>query len=200
MPTTIYSVESRETLFDGIGDSEGSRMGADCRYKGDGREKSLELARNYSDDGAVEVCEGGISRDVYQWNAVEYSDDGDVIGCEVKIFDPLDKFEQIKDFAKCARLHDRDLISYIVGERELIGEFNRGGRACGLYRYTDTAFGDFTAYEDEGGLWLPETFSDYAIMAPDELMLMMNEGVTFWQDWQTDDPEARLLYKIFQNY
>lgn len=26
------------------------------------------------------------------------------------------------------------------------------------------------------------------------------EGATFWQDWETDDPEARLLYKIFQNY
>ena len=29
--------------------------------------------------------------------------------------------------------------------------------------------------------------------------LYWHEGVTFWQDWQTDDPEARLLYKIFQN-
>lgn len=31
------------------------------------------------------------------------------------------------------------------------------------------------------------------------LELAMDEGVTFWQDWQTDDPEARLFYKIFQN-
>lgn len=31
-------------------------------------------------------------------------------------------------------------------------------------------------------------------------MLAIDEGVTFWQDWETDDPEARLLYKIFQNY
>ncbi len=54
---------------------------------------------------------------------------------------------------------------------------------CDLYRYTDTALGDFTAYEEEGNLWLPE-----------------NDGVTFWQDWMTDDHEARLLYKIFQNY
>lgn len=44
-----------------------------------------------------------------------------------------------------------------------------------------------------------ETFSDYAILRPSELMLAMDEGVTFWQDWQTNDPEARLFYKIFQN-
>lgn len=56
-----------------------------------------------------------------------------------------------------------------------------------------------TAYREEGNIWLPETFSDYVIMTPDELTLAMNEGVTFWQDWQTTDPEARLLYKIFQN-
>lgn len=31
------------------------------------------------------------------------------------------------------------------------------------------------------------------------LELAMDEGVTFWQDWQTDDPETRLFYKIFQN-
>lgn len=30
-------------------------------------------------------------------------------------------------------------------------------------------------------------------------MLAMDEGSTFWQDWQTDDPETRLFYKIFQN-
>lgn len=29
----------------------------------------------------------------------------------------------------------------------------------------------------------------------------MDEGATFfWQNWQTDDPEERLFYKIFQNY
>lgn len=64
---------------------------------------------------------------------------------------------------------------------------------------TEREFDMSTAYVEEGNIWLPETFSDYAIMTPDELALAMNEGVTFWQDWQTTDPEARLLYKIFQN-
>ena len=56
-----------------------------------------------------------------------------------------------------------------------------------------------TAYREEGDIWLPETFSDYVIMAPDEMILMMNKGAEFWQDRQTDDPEACLLYKIFQD-
>lgn len=84
-------------------------------------------------------------------------------------------------------------------DREWMGNFMHNNNECDLYRYTGTAFGDFTAYREEGNIWLPETFSDYAIMTPDELTLAMNDGVTFWQDWQTTDPEARLLYKIFQN-
>lgn len=85
-------------------------------------------------------------------------------------------------------------------DRERIGGFTRGSHVCDLYRYTDTAFGDFTAYEEEGNLWIPENFSDYTIFTHAELMLAIDEGATFWQDWETDDPEARLLYKIFQNY
>ena len=72
-----------------------------------------------------------------------------------------------------------DLISYIVGTREQIGEFMRGNHVCYLYRYEDTVFGDFTAYEENGTLWLPENFCDYGILKPDELMLAMDEGVTF---------------------
>ncbi len=45
-----------------------------------------------------------------------------------------------------------------------------------------------------------KTFCDYGILKPNELMLAMDEGVTFWQGWQTDDLEGRLLYNIFQNY
>lgn len=40
----------------------------------------------------------------------------------------------------------------------------------------------------------------YAILKPSELTGAIGEGVTFWQDWETDNPEARLPYKIFQNY
>lgn len=198
MTTALYTVCSREMLFDGKNDIEGMRKDADCWYEGADREKSLELARKYSDD-VVEVDKGGISRDIYQWNEFEV-EDGKIIGCMIKIFDPLDRFKKIKNFAERARACNCDVISYIVGDREWMGDFMRGNHMCDLYRYTGTAFGDFTAYEEEGNLWLPKAFSDYAITTPDELMLMMNEGDTFWQDWKTDDPEARLLYKIFQNY
>ena len=109
-------------------------------------------------------------------------------------------FKQFKKFAELAHGYNCDVISYIVGDRERIGGFTRGDHVCDLYRYTDTAFGDFTAYEEEGNLWIPENFSDYDIFTPAELMLAIDEGATFWQDWETDDPEARLLYKIFQNY
>lgn len=198
MSTMLYTVTSRETRFDGKNDIEDMRKDADCWYEGSDREKSLEIARKYSDD-VVEVDRGGISRDVYQWNEFEIDDD-EIIGCMIKIYDPLNRFKTIKNFAERAHACKCDVISYIVGDREWIGEFSRGNHVLDLYRYTGTAFGDFTAFEEDGNLWIPEAFSDYAIMTPDELMRMINEGVKFWQDWQTDDPKARLLYKIFQNY
>lgn len=197
MSTVIYSVTSRNTLFDGRYDLEDTHKDADCWYEGASREKSLGLARKYSDD-VIEISRGGISRDVYEWSEFEVEND-EIVGCMVKIFDPLDRFKKIKNFAERARACNCDIISYIVGDRMWMGDFMRGDHVCDLYRYTNTALGDFTAYEEEGSLWLPETFSDYAIMTPAELTLVMNEGVTFWQDWQTTDPEARLLYKIFQN-
>lgn len=68
-----------------------------------------------------------------------------------------------------------------------------------MYRYETLAFGDFTAYEDNGRLWLPENFNDCGIMNPDELTLAMNEGVMFWTDYQIDDPEMKPMYRIFKN-
>lgn len=198
MSHVLYAVNSRETLFDGKYDIEGMRKEADCWYEGDDREKSLDIARKYSDD-VIEVGRGGISRDVYQWNEFEIEND-EIIGCMVKIFDPLDRFKKIKKFAELSHACNCDVISYIVGDREWMGDFMRGNHVCDLYRYTDTALGDFTAYEEEGNLWLPENFSDYAILKPAELMGAIEEGAAFWQDWETDDPESRLLYKIFQNY
>lgn len=198
MSNALYAVDSRETLFDGKYDIENTRKEADCRYEGDDREKSLDIARKYS-DGVIEVSRGGISRDVCRWSEFEIEND-EIAGCMVKIFDPLNRFKKIKRLAELSHACNCDIISYIVGDRERIGDFMRGNHVCGLYRYTGTAFGDFTAYEEEGSLWLPENFSDYAILKPAELMLAIDEGVTFWQDWETDDPEARLLYKIFQNY
>lgn len=197
MSTVLYSVTSREMMFNGDRDLEKLGKGTGYWYEGTDREKSLEIARGYSND-TVLVFKGGISRDVYQWNTFEFENDV-CTGCRIKIFDPLNRFKALKNFAKRARARNCDIISYIVGDREWMGNFTRDNNECDLYRYTGTAFGDFTAYIEEGDIWLPETFSDYAIMTPDELTLAMNEGVTFWQDWQTTDPEARLLYKIFQN-
>lgn len=200
MSRMLYKITSGNALFNGTDNITNMRKEPDrYRYEGDDREKSLDLARKYSDD-VIEIYKNGISREVYQWSALELNDCDEIVGYEVKIFDPLDRFKKIKKFAELAHSGKCDIISYIVGDCEWMGDFMRGDRVCGLYRYTDTALGDFTAYEEEGALWLPENFSDYAILNPDELMLAMDEGVTFWQDWETDDPEARLLYKIFQNY
>lgn len=202
MSTMLYGIASREIIFNGEHDFEDMHKDALYWYESDDLEESLNSAREYSDADTIHVWRSGIMRNVYQWIAIEIEND-EVIGCEVKIFDPLDRFEMLREAAKRAHLFSRygyDLISYIVGKRRLLSEFKRNGHWFYLYRYENTAFGDFTAYEEEGSLWLPETFSDYGIMKPAELVLAMDEGVTFWQDWQTDDPEARLLYKIFQNY
>ena len=198
MSHMLYGVCSREIIFNGEHDLENMRKDAFYWHEGNDREKSLEIARTYSDDDTIYIWETGISRNVYQWNAFEIDGD-DIIGCEIKIFDPLDRFNRIRGAAKCARACNCNIISYIVGERMLLSEFKCNGRWYYLYRYTNTAFGNFTAYEEEGKLWLPEAFSDYAILKPAELILAMDEGATFWQDWQTTDPEACLLYKIFQN-
>lgn len=197
MSNVLYTVTSRKILFNGTHNVENMHKNSDCWYEGNDREKALKIAREYSDD-AIEVCKDGISRDVYQWNAIEFENDVPT-GYSIKTFDPLDRFETFKNFAIRARDCNCNVISYIVGDREWIGDFERDGHVCDLYRYTGTAFGDFTAYREDGNLWLPENFSDYAILKPDELMLAMDEGVMFWQDWQTDDPETRLFYKIFQN-
>ena len=201
MSHMLYDVTSREIIFKGDHDFENMCKDPFCWTECDDRDESLAIARKYSDNDTIHVWKAGIVRNVYQWSALEIEDD-EVIGCEVKIFDPLNRFKKMREFAKCAHLFSRygyDLISYIVGKRRLLSEFKRNDRWFNLYRYENTAFGDFTAYEEEGSLWLPETFSDYGIMKPAELVLAMKEGVTFWQDWQTNDPEARLFYKIFQN-
>ncbi len=199
MSRMLYTVTSRDTIFNGENDFEDMRKDPFCWYESDNRKESLEAAHKYSGADTIHVWRAGIMRNVYQWSALEIEND-EVIGCEVKIFDPLDRFKKIKTFTEGARTCKCDLISYLVGTRELIGKFMHGNHGYYLYRYEGTVFGDFTAYEDDRGLWLPENFCDYGILKQDELMLAMDEGVTFWQDWQTDDLEERLLYKIFQNY
>lgn len=212
MSTVIYTVTSRNTIFNGESDIEDMRKDPLCWYESDNRKESLEVARKHSDVDTIHVWKAGVARNVYQWSALEIEND-DVIDCEVKIFDSLDRFKRIKKIAKRAHLfnvemakftrqYNYDLISYIVGKRELIGNgvCERNDHWIDLYRYETLAFGDFTAYEDNGHLWLPDNFTDYGIMSPDELLLAMNEGDTFWQDSTTDNPDDRLLYKTFQNY
>lgn len=201
MSTVIYTVTSRDAIFNGEHDFKDMGKDPFCWYKNDNRKESLEVARKYSDDDTIHVWRAGIMRNVYQWSALEIEND-EVIGCEVKIFDPLNRFKKIKTFAESAHTCKCDLISYLVGTRELIGNgvCKYNDHWIDLYRYETSAFGDFTAYEDNGHLWLPEGFNDYGIMNPDELTLAMNEGVMFWTDRMTDNPDDRLLYKIFQNY
>lgn len=198
-------------MFDGVNNIMNMRKDPNYWYEGDDREKSLDLARKYS-NYVIEICKNGISRDVYQWSALELNDSDELVGCEVKTFDPLDRFKCTKNIAKRAHLfkvmiekfkshYNYDLISYIVGKRELIGNgvCKHNDHWIDLYRYKTIAFGDFTAYEDNGHLWLPEGFNDYGIMNPDELILAMNEGATFWTESKIDDPEMKLIYRTFKN-
>lgn len=196
MSHMLYGVSSRETVFNGEYDFEDMRKDAFCWDESDDREESLKIARKYSDAETIHVWRSGIMRNVYQWSAIEIEDD-EVIECEVKIFDPLDRFKKIKTFAESAHTCKCDLISYLVGTREQIGEFKRGNHVCYLYRYEDTVFGDFTAYEENGNLLLPENFCDYGIMNPGELMLAVCEGVDFWNDLEVEDPEMKLMYRVF---
>lgn len=211
MSTVLYTITTQNKLFDGANDLMQLNRNEDCRYKGNNRKKSLELARRYADNDLIEVRKYGILHSAYKWSKIEYSNEH-IISRETKIFDPLDRFERIKKIATRAHLfsvliakfknnYDYDLISYIVGTRELIGNgvCKYNDHWIDLYRYKTSAFGDFTAYEDNGHLWLPEDFNDYGIMNPDKLTLAMNEGVMFWTDYQIDDPEMKLMYRIFKN-
>ena len=42
-----------------------------------------------------------------------------------------------------------------------------------------------------------ETFCDYGIMNPGELMPAVREGVDFWNDLEVEDPEMKLMYRVF---
>lgn len=203
MSHMLYRVTSSDVLFNGVNNIISMCKDPNYWYEGDNREKSLDLARKYSDD-IIEIYKNGISRNVCQWSALELNDSDELVGCEIKTFDPLDRFKRTKNIAKDAYIFSRygyDLISHIVGKRKLIGNgmCKHNDHWIDLYRYETTAFGDFTAYEDNGHLWLPEGFNDYGIMNPDELILAMNEGVTFWTESKIDDPEMKLMYRIFKN-
>ena len=197
MSTVLYTVTCYDALFDGYHDSKYKRGNEDCLYIGDDRERAFKRARTYSDNDVIEVDKNGISRSVYKLNEFEI-ENGEIIGSMIRIFDPLDRFKTIKNFAERAHALKCDVISYIVGDRKWIESFTHNDRVCDLYRYTNTAFGDFTAYRELELLRLPENFCDYGIMNAQELMLAKGEGVKFWQDWEVEDPEMKLLYCIFQ--
>lgn len=74
MSTVLYTVASREMLFNGTHNVEDMHKDSGYWYEGNDREKSLELARKYSND-TIEVNKSGILRDVYQWNAFEFEND-----------------------------------------------------------------------------------------------------------------------------
>ena len=196
MSTVLYTVTCYDALFDGYYDSKYKRVDEDCLYAGDDREKAFKLARTYSNNDLIEVNKNGISRCIYKLSEFEIEND-EIICSMTRIFDVLDRFKTIKNFAERARSFKCDVISYIVGDREWIESFTHNGHVCDLYRYTNTAFGDFTAYRELGLLRLPEDFNDYGIMNAQELMLAKGEGVKFWQDWEVEDPEMKLLYCIF---
>lgn len=196
MSTVLYTVTCYDALFDGYRDSKCERGDEDCLYAGDDREKAFKLARACSDNDLIEVDENGISRCVYKLSEFEIETD-EIICSTIRTLDVLDRFKTIKDFAERAHSSKCDVISYIVGGRERIESFTHNGHVCDLYRYTNTAFGDFTAYRELGLLRLPEDFNDYGIMNAQELMLAKGEGVKFWQDWEIEDPEMKLLYCIF---
>lgn len=139
-------------------------------------DEALRIARKYAadvrDTGKVEVCKNGISRIVFEV-------------CETQL-DEADR-------CKC------QLPSYITGECKWVDDVEIDGKCYGLYRFELSAFGNFSAYTDNGGsIWLPAAFYDFDLRTADQLKEVLEEVRSeWWQDWQTADEFDQIIYKLF---
>lgn len=202
----IYTVSSRELIYKGAGvDVDlNSYRDADMWYEGAERAEALRIAREYAadvrDTGKVEVCEQGIMRKVFEVCKAELNGDGDIVDEDtIKIVDPLDRMPRLRELADQADRCNCQLPSYITGECKWIDDVEFDGRCYGLYRFELSAYGDFSAYTDDGSsLWLPVVFEDYGIETAAQLKEVLGTGRgEWWQGWQIDREFDQIIYKLF---
>lgn len=201
-----HIVSSRETIYEGNGkDTDVNPLcDSDTWYEGAGRVEALRTVREYAadvrDTGKVEVCERGIARNVFEVCETLLDDDGDVIGEDtIEIADPLDRMPELRELADKADHCNCQLPSYITGECKWIDDVEFDGKCYGLYRFENSAWGDFSAYTDNGGsIWLPAAFYDFDLKTAEQLKEVLEDVCgEWWQDWQTPDEFDQIIYKLF---
>lgn len=202
----LYTVSSRETIYEGNGKDNDVNPSCDAEvwYEGNDKAEALRIAAKYaadtSDTGKVEVCNCGIARNVFEILEVKLDEDGDTVDEDtVEIVDPLDRMPKLRELADKADNCACQLPSYITGECKWLDDVEVDGKVYGLYRFELSAFGDFSAFTDNGShLWLPASFNDYVIDTANQLKDMIeSERGEWWQDWQTDNELDQILYKLF---
>lgn len=202
----IYTVSSRELIYKGAGVDVDLNPYRDAVlwHEDADRGEALRIAREYAadprDTGKVEVCKQGIARNVFEVCETLLDDDGDVIGEDtIEIVDPLDRMPQLRGFADRADYCNCQLPSYITGECKWIDDVEFDGKCYGLYRFGHSAWGDFSAYTDNGGsIWLPAAFYDFDLKTAEQLKEVLEDVCgEWWQDWQTPDEFDQIIYKLF---
>lgn len=201
-----YTVSSRELIYKGAGNDVDFNpyRDADMWYEGTELAEALRIAREYAadvrDTGEVEVCGRGITRKVFEVCEAELDSDGDIVDEDtIEIVDPLDRMPRLRGLADQADRCKCQLPSYITGECKWIDDVELDGKCYGLYRFELSAFGDFSAYTDDGSnLWLPAAFDDYGIETAAQLKEALEAGRgEWWQDWQTAKEFDQIIYKLF---
>lgn len=167
-------------------------------------DEALRIARKYAADvratGKVEVCKNGISRIVFEVCETQLDEDGDIVDEDtIEIVDPLDRMPELRELADKADRCKCQLPSYITGECKWVDDVEIDGKCYGLYRFELSAFGNFSAYTDNGGsIWLPAAFYDFDLRTADQLKEVLEEASSeWWQDWQTADEFDQIIYKLF---
>lgn len=202
----LYVVSSRETICEGNGkDADVNPLcDSDTWYEGTEYAEALRIARKYAadarDTGKVEVCKNGISRNVFEVCETQLDEDGDIVDEHtIEIVDPLDRMPELRELADKADRCKCQLPSYITGECKWVDDVEIDGKCYGLYRFELSAFGDFSAYTDNGGsVWLPAAFYDFNLKTAAQLKEVLEEvRGEWWQDWQTSDEFDQIIYKLF---
>lgn len=201
-----YTVSGREVIYKGSGNDVDLNPYCDAVlwYEGTDRDEALRIAREYAadvrDTGKVEVCKNGVSRNVFEVCEVQLDEDGDIVDEDtIEIVDPLDRMPELRELADKADRCKCQLPSYITGECKWVDDVEVDGKCYGLYRFELSAFGNFSAYTDNGGsVWLPAAFYDFDLKTAAQLKEVLEEVRSeWWQDWQTDDEFDQTVYKLF---
>lgn len=202
----MYTVSSRETIYEGNGKDTAVNplCDSDTWYEGANIDEALRIARKYAadvrDTGKVEVCKNGISRNVFEVCETQLDEDGDIVDEDtIEIVDPLDRMPELREFADKADHCNCQPPSYITGECKWIDDVEFDGKCYGLYRFEHSAWGDFSAYTDNGGsIWLPAAFYDFDLKTAEQLKEVLEDVCgEWWQDWQTPNEFDQIIYKLF---